>query len=102
MEAGEQHTFNLGLPYDFESNQVFFEFAEIRSEDLIIDPDWLTVTNATLFEDVRIKVNLPEDVADATLELIITIGDNHKREPLERQYTVQIAVKGAEKSDISE
>ena len=77
MEAGEQHTFNLGLPYDFEDNKVFLKSVDLRSEDLIIDPSWLIVTNSTLFEDVRIKVNLPEDVEDMILYLIITIGDNH-------------------------
>ena len=88
MEAGEQHTFNLGLPYDFEDNKVFLKSVELRSEDLIIDPSWLIVTNSTLFEDVGIKVNLPEDVEDMILDLIITIGDNHKKRPLMSQYTV--------------
>ena len=77
MEAGEQHTFNLGLPYDFEDNKVFLKSVELRSEDLIIDPSWLIVTNSTIFEDVGIKVNVPEDVEDMILYLIITIGDNH-------------------------
>ena len=77
MEAGEQHTFNLGLPYDFEDNKVFLKSVDLRSEDLIIDPSWLIVTNSTIFEDVGIKVNVPEDVEDMILYLIITIGDNH-------------------------
>ena len=88
MEAGEQHTFNLGLPYDFEDNKVFLKSVDLRSEDLIIDPSWLIVTNSTIFEDVGIKVNLPEDVEDMILDLIITIGDNHKKRPLMSEYTV--------------
>ena len=88
MTVGQIRRIVFGEAYDFESNKVRLEFAELHSEDLQVDRTWLNIANNTKFDEIILTVFVPEDIEipkdEKQVELIldIIIADNHVRLPM--------------------
>ena len=91
--ANQKRVINFGLPFDFEDNLVAVKsISSLSLEGNIVYDDWLTLRNSTIFSEVKLEIYVPEDAVSTEFNIVVVIGDDHKRSPLTTSYKIEVTV----------